>query len=194
MPEILPAAYLNDISSQTGARQPAGAFTGLTRREGSAPPVSGAGVIAPPDNLPGESQAALQDRQACPGCLGRSRFYKRECQEKVFPLSRRISLFSAFSPFGQDRCCLRCICGATLDMRLGYHVPCVELPRLLKRANKQKMWSVCQPWFYLRLWPGPGLTAFLGYPRGHRVPRETGLKSNLLQDTHPRTLSASPAW
>jgi hypothetical protein len=54
--------------------------------------------------------------------------------------------------------------------------------------NKQNGWSVCQPWFYLRLLAqGQGLTALLGYPREHRVARETRLKPNPSKDTYPRT-------
>ena len=62
----------------------------------------------------------------------------------------------------------------------------VELLRRSETPTSSR-WSVCQPWFYLRLWPQPGHTALLGYPRGHRVARETRLKPNPPKDTHPRT-------
>src|SRR6185437_4104829 len=70
----------------------------------------------------------------------------------------------------------------------------VELPRLLKRQQAES--SVGVPTMVLSetLAPGPGLTAFLGYPRRHRVARETEFKPNPPKDTHPRTLSVSPAW
>jgi hypothetical protein len=49
---------------------------------------------------------------------------------------------------------------------------CLRYVELHRRPETptSSAWSVCQPWFYLRLWLEPGLTAFLGYSREHRVP------------------------
>ena len=76
---------------------------------------------------------------------------KGNVKRKFFPKDGGVSLFSAFSPFRQDSCCLQCIVGAKKDVRLEYMLLCVELPRPLRNANKQNARSVCQPWFYLRL-------------------------------------------
>jgi len=125
------------------------------------------------------------------GYIGRTKekgFYKRECQEKCFSLETEERIDSRHSaPFARLIVCIgafavrpRQVCSGPLRFASN----CLALVKLQQAES-----VVGVPTMVLSETSGarPGLTAFLGCPRGHRVGSETGLKPNPFVDTHPRT-------
>ena len=109
-------------------------------------------------------------------------------REKFFPLDGGVGLFSSFSPFRQEPYCWQHTFRAGADVLFGSMMSSSSCHAYLKTPTSRICRSVCQPWFYLRLWLRPGHTALLGYPRGHRVPRETSCQAHRLSGTGILTL------
>ena len=103
-------------------------------------------------------------------------FYKRECQEKVFPQRRGGESVLDIQPLSPGSRLLAALVWDKQGCEVAVHVALRRTASPFENANKQNAGSVCQPWFYLRLWPQARPYSFVGLSEGHRVARETWFK------------------